>query len=48
MAVLKYNTNAKSAAYKCRLSWELHSSLVYQAEELEEFSKFIELCMKLD
>jgi hypothetical protein len=48
MAILEYDTNAKRATLKRGLSQELQSSLVYQAEEPEEFSKFVELCMKLD
>jgi phenolic acid decarboxylase len=48
MAILDYDSNAKKAALKRGLSRELQTSLVYQAEELEDFAKFVDLCMKLD
>jgi hypothetical protein len=48
MAILEYDSKAKKATHKCDLCTELQCSLVYQAEEPEDFLKFIELCMKLD
>jgi hypothetical protein len=48
MAILDYNSNAKKAALKHGLSRELQTGLVYQAEEPQDFEKFVALCMKLD
>jgi hypothetical protein len=48
MAILDYDSNAKKAALKCCLSQELQTSLVYQAEEPQDFAKFVDLCMKFD
>jgi hypothetical protein len=48
MAILDYDSNAKKAALKCSLSWELQTSLIYQAEEPQDFERFVDLCMKLD
>jgi hypothetical protein len=48
MAILDYDSNAKKAALKRGLSRELQTSLVYQAEEPQDFAKFVDLCMKLD
>jgi hypothetical protein len=48
MAILDYDSNAKKAALKRCLSGELQIILVYQAEELQDFTKFVDLCMKLD
>jgi hypothetical protein len=39
MAIPDYDANAKQAALKRGFSRELQSSLVYQVEELEEFSR---------
>jgi hypothetical protein len=47
MAILDYDSNAKRAARKRGLSRELQTSLVYQAEEPQDFAKFVDLCMKL-
>jgi hypothetical protein len=48
MAILDYDTNVKKATLKYGLSRELQASLVYQAEEPQDFAKFVDLCMKLD
>jgi hypothetical protein len=48
IAILDYDSNAKKAALKHSLSRELQTSLVYQAEELQDFEKCVDLCMKLD
>jgi hypothetical protein len=48
IAILDYDSNAKKAALKRGLSRELQTSLVYQAEEPQDFAKFVDLCMKLD
>jgi hypothetical protein len=48
MAILDYNSNAKKTALKHGLSGELQTSLVYQAEEPQDFEKLVDLCMKLD
>jgi hypothetical protein len=48
MAILNYNSNAKKATIKHGLSQELQTSLIYQAEEPQDFAKFVDLCMKLD
>jgi hypothetical protein len=48
MAILNYDENAKKAALKRGLSRDLQTSLVYQAEEPQNFTKFVDLCMKLD
>jgi hypothetical protein len=48
IAILKYNNNAKKAALKCGLSCELQAALVNQADEPEDITKFVTLCMKLD
>jgi hypothetical protein len=48
MAILDYDSNAKKAALKRGLSRELQTSLVYQAEEPQDFARFVDLCMKLD
>jgi hypothetical protein len=48
MAILDYNSNAKKAALKRGLSWELQTGLVYQVEEPQDFEKLVDLCMKLD
>jgi hypothetical protein len=48
IAILDYDSNAKKAALKHGLSRELQTSLVYQAEELQDFEKLVDLCMKLD
>jgi hypothetical protein len=48
MAILDYDSNAKKAALKHGLSRELQTSLIYQAEELQDFEKLVDLCMKLD
>jgi hypothetical protein len=48
MAILDYDSNAKKAALKCGLSRELQTSVIYQAEEPQDFAKFVDLCMKLD
>jgi hypothetical protein len=48
MAILDYDSNAKKAALKCGLSRELQTSLIYQAQEPQDFAKFVDLCMKLD
>jgi hypothetical protein len=48
MALLDYDSNAKKAALKRGLSRELQTSLVYQAEEPQDFAKFVDRCMKLD
>jgi hypothetical protein len=48
MAILDYDSNAKQAAHKRGLSRELQTSLIYQAEEPQDFEKFVDLCMKLD
>jgi hypothetical protein len=48
MAILDYDSNAKKAALKRGLSRELQTSLIYQAEEPQDFAKFVDLCMKLD
>jgi hypothetical protein len=48
MAILDYDSNAKKAALKRGLSRELQTGLIYQAEEPQDFEKFVDLCMKLD
>jgi hypothetical protein len=48
IAILDYNSNAKKAALMHGLSWELQTSLIYQAEELQDFEKLVDLGMKLD
>jgi hypothetical protein len=48
MAILDYNSKAKKAALKRRLSKEWQASLIYQTDEPEDFDKFVELCMKPD
>jgi hypothetical protein len=48
MAILDYGSKAKKATLKRGLSKELQASLVYQTDEPKDFSKFVELCMKLD
>jgi hypothetical protein len=48
MAILDYDSNAKKAALKRGLSRELQTSLIYQAEEPQDFARFVDLCMKLD
>jgi hypothetical protein len=48
MAILDYDSNAKKSALKHGLSQELQTSLIYQAEEPQDFAKFVDLCMKLD
>jgi hypothetical protein len=48
MAILDYDSNAKKAALKYGLSRELQTSLIYQAEEPQDFEKFVDLCRKLD
>jgi hypothetical protein len=48
MAILDYDSNAKKAALKRGLSRELQTSLIYQAEELQDFAKFVDLGMQLD
>jgi hypothetical protein len=48
MTILHYVSNSKKAASKCGLSQELQTSLVYQAEEPQDFAKSVDLCMKLD
>jgi hypothetical protein len=48
MAILDYDSKAKTAALKWGLSKELQASLIYQTDEPEDFDKFVELCMKLD
>jgi hypothetical protein len=48
MAILDYDSNAKKAAFKRGLCQELQTSLIYQAEEPQDFEKSVDLCMKLD
>jgi hypothetical protein len=48
IAILDYDSNAKKAALKCGLSQELQTSLIYQAEEPQDFAKFVDFCIKLD
>jgi hypothetical protein len=48
MAILKYSSKAKKAVLKQGFSQELKSSLVYEVEEPEDFSKYMKLCMKMD
>jgi hypothetical protein len=48
MAILDHDSNAKNATLKHGLSQELQTGLVYQAEEPQDFEKFVDLCMKLD
>jgi hypothetical protein len=48
MAILDYDSNAKKATLQRGLSRELQTSLIYQAEELQDFVKFVDFCMKLD
>jgi hypothetical protein len=48
MAILDYDSNAKKATLKRGLSGELQTSLIYQAEEPQDFAKFVHVCMKLD
>jgi hypothetical protein len=48
MAILDYDSNAKKATLKRGLSREYQTSLIYQAEEPQDFAKFVDLCMKLD
>jgi hypothetical protein len=48
MAILDYDSNAKKAALKRGLCGELQTCLVYQAEEPQDFVKFVDLCMKFD
>jgi hypothetical protein len=48
MAILDYDSNANKAALKRGLSRELQTGLIYQAEEPQDFEKFVDLCMKLD
>jgi hypothetical protein len=48
MAILDDDSNAKKATLKRCLSEELQTSLVHQAEEPQDFAKFVDLCMKLD
>jgi hypothetical protein len=48
MAILDYDSNTKKAALKHSLARELQTSLVYQAEEPQDFARFVDLCMKLD
>jgi hypothetical protein len=48
MAIMNYNSNAKKAALTYSLSQELQTSLIYQAEEPQDFAKVVDLYMKLD
>jgi hypothetical protein len=48
IAILDYDSNAKKATLKCGLSRELQTSLIYQAEEPQDFAKCVDLYMKLD
>lgn len=48
MIILNYDTNVKKATHKQGLSHKLQASLVYQAEEPKDFTKFVDLCIKLD
>jgi hypothetical protein len=48
MAIFNCGTNIKKATLKQGFSQDLHASLIYQAKELDDFTMFVDLCIKLD